>query len=164
MISEAAVHEAVKTSRALGDAEPITSRHLWERVANDMSDKPYKPLALDLLREMRRDYEKTVDLFTRFDQRLEAQAMLGRDHRQEIRNYLRAEAVKRSLNTQIDALAEAIDRNANAVAGVARSVIDHLAELKARLEESQHRIEDAAAAHPNLPVAPAPRPGLRPGF
>lgn len=164
MISEAAVHEAVKTSRALGDAEPITSRHLWERVADDMSDKPYKSLALDLLRELRRDHEKTVDLFTHFDQRIEAQAMMGRDHRKEIRNYLRAEAVKRSLSTQIDALAEAIDRNANAVAGVARSVIDHLADLKARFEDSRHRIEDAAAAHPNPPVAPKASPGPRPGF
>ena len=40
MISEAAVFEAVKTGRPLGDHERITADQLWDKVAADMSEKP----------------------------------------------------------------------------------------------------------------------------
>ncbi len=54
VVSEAAAFEAVKRSRAVGDKEPITTGHLWEQVAKDMSDKPYKSLALDLVEAIER--------------------------------------------------------------------------------------------------------------
>jgi hypothetical protein len=57
MISEAAVHEAVKAARPLGDQEPITAQHVWDRVAADMSEKPYKTLAIDLLHTFRSDHD-----------------------------------------------------------------------------------------------------------
>ena len=53
MVSEAATLEAVKRSRALGEATPVTSQTLWERVGEDMAAKPYKALGIDLLRDAR---------------------------------------------------------------------------------------------------------------
>ena len=45
VISEAALYEAVRHRQALGDITPITKDDLWARAAEDMSKKPYKPLA-----------------------------------------------------------------------------------------------------------------------
>ena len=58
MISEAAVFEAVKTGRPLGDQEQITADQLWDRVAADMSEKPYKAIGVDLLTMLRRDLRR----------------------------------------------------------------------------------------------------------
>jgi hypothetical protein len=144
MISEAAVHEAVKTSRPLGDATPITETDLWARIATDMSHKPYKSLGIDLLRLLRRDHEKTVDLFTRIDHRVQTQQLQGRDLRREIHDRLRAEAVRRALSGQIDALSEAITRNTEATLGVAHAVVDHLSDLKALFERHRSQIDHGA--------------------
>jgi hypothetical protein len=135
----------VRTSRPLGDARSITAHDLWNQVAEDMSDKPYKSLGVDLLNQVRRDHEKAVDLFTQVDHRIQSQALQGRDHRREIHNRLRAEAARRALAGQIDALSDAITRNTEAALDVAYGVIDHLADLKARFERSRERIERAAA-------------------
>ena len=50
MIAEGALHEAVKRSRALGDASPVTEGDLWDRAAADLAHKPYKSLGVDLIR------------------------------------------------------------------------------------------------------------------
>jgi hypothetical protein len=144
MIAEAAVHEAVQTSRALGEAKPITTDDLWERVAADMSDKPYKPLASDLVAQIQQGYERTVDLFIRSSHRIQSQQMDGRDLQKEVQEQLRTIAIRRSLEGQIGALSAAIDRNAEAMMGVARGVVDHLVELRATFEASRARIEEAA--------------------
>lgn len=162
MVSEAAVHEAVKTSRALGDDQPITAKDLWDRVAEDMCQKPYKSLALELLQEVRRDHEKTVDLFIAFAHRVDTQIGVGRDHAKEVGARVRSEAIKRSLTGQIHALSDAIDRNVTAVLGVAQSVIDHLSDLKAGFEEAQDRIAAAklASSIGPGPSSSGPSPGL----
>jgi hypothetical protein len=163
MISEAAVHEAVKTSRPLGDDTPITADNLWQRVAADMSAKPYKPLASDLLTQLRRDHEKTVDRFTRLDRRIQSQELEGRDHRREIQERLRAEAVRRALAGQIGALTEAINRNVDAVMSVARGVVDHLTDMRAILEQSRGRLDRAAAVAEEQAMRRS-SPGLNPSF
>jgi hypothetical protein len=162
MVSEAAVHEAVKTSRPLGDDKPVTIDDLWGQVAEDMSQKPYKSLGVDLLSQIRRDHEKAVDLFTRIDHRIQSQALQGRDHRREIRDRLRAEAIRRALAGQIDALGAAITRNAEAALDVAHGVVDHLSDLRDRFERSRKRIELAAANTDTQTTRPgsAPSPGL----
>jgi AAA domain len=162
MISEAAVHEAVKVSRALGDATPITETDLWDRIATDMSEKPYKSLAIDLLGLLRRDLERTVDLFTRIDHRIQTQQIQGRDHRREIHHRLRAEAARRALSNQITALSEAITRNTETTLGVAQAVVDQLSNLKALFEHHRARI-DRGAASAEDELIPSTR-GLSPGF
>jgi hypothetical protein len=160
MVSEAAVHEAVKTSRPLGDDKPITIDDLWDQVANDMSQKPYKSLAIDLLSQLRRDHDKTVDLFTRIDHRIQSQELQGRNHRREIRNWLRAEAVRRALAGQIDALTVAITRNTKSVIDVAHGVTEHLSNLRGRFEHSRECIESAIESAPRQTMRPSGGPGL----
>jgi len=94
VISEAAAFEAVKRSRAVGDKEPITTGHLWEQVAKDMSDKPYKSLALDLVEAIERNRKKEVDRFIRTEHRVFAQRAAGRDHAGELRKRQRDAEVR----------------------------------------------------------------------
>ena len=163
MISEAATLEAVKTARPLGDQEPITLQHLWDNVAADMSEKPYKALAVDLLAMLRRDHEKAVDGFIRADLRLQTQRAAGRQHGREIHARLRTDAVRRALVGQINALTSAIVRNSDAVMGVASHVADHLAALRDSLEHTRQRIERAAAARDDA-VTPRTAAGASPGI
>ena len=58
---------------------------------------------------------------------------------------LRADAVRRALTGQIGALGEAIVKNAEAVAGIADHINEHLTVLRASLERTLHRIEQAGA-------------------
>jgi hypothetical protein len=146
-ISEAAVFEAVKTGRPLGDQAPITADELWDRVAADMSEKPYKSLGVDLLTMLRRDHEKAVDGFIRADHRLQQQRTGRRQHGREIHARLHADAVRRALAGQIGALGEAIVQNCEAVSTIANHINEHLTALRASLERTLHRIEQAGAEH-----------------
>jgi energy-coupling factor transporter ATP-binding protein EcfA2 len=162
MISEAAVHEAVKTARPLGDQAPITAKNLWDKVAADMSEKPYKALAMDLLNALRRDHEKAVDGFIRADHRLQTQMGAGRQHGREIRARLRTDIVRRTLAGQIEAFNEAIIRNSEAVMDVADHVLSHLAALRDGMEQARRRIDRAAAAREEVGAYRAPTgPGAR---
>lgn len=162
MISEAAVHEAVKTSRPLGEARPVTETDLWDRIAIDISDKPYKSLGIDLLGLLRRDHERMVGLFTRIDHCIQSQQLQGRDHRREIHDRLRGEAVRRARSGQIDALSEAISRNTEATLEVAQGVVDHLSNLKALFEHRRARIDHVAESAED-DFVPSIR-GLSPAF
>ena len=145
MISEAAVFEAVKAGRPLGDQEQITADQLWDRVAADMSEKPYKAIGVDLLTMLRRDHEKAVDGFIRADHRLQRQRAKRRQHGREIHARLRANAVRRALAGQIGALGEAIVQNGEAVSAIASHINEHLTALRASLERTLRRIEQAGA-------------------
>ena len=63
VISEGAVLEAERHRQALGDITPITRERLWERAAEDMSEKPYKALGIDLLAAALRGREQAVDTY-----------------------------------------------------------------------------------------------------
>ena len=115
VISEAAVFEAVKHRRALGDISPVTTEDLWGRVAEDMSRKDYKPLGMDLATAARRSHEKVVDEFHRFEHHAQVLKDLGRHPGAEVRARTRETAVARTLATQIVALDVAIARNGVAV-------------------------------------------------
>ncbi len=52
IISEAAVREAELAARPIGEDQPVSHEELWRRVADDMSAKPRKALATDLLRNL----------------------------------------------------------------------------------------------------------------
>ena len=107
-------------------------------------------------------HAKAVDLFTRIDHRIQSQALQGRDHRREIRDRLRAEAIRHSLAGQLDALSAAIARNAETALDVAQGVIEHLSDLKDRFEHSRGRIERATenASDQATRRGSAPGPGV----
>ena len=163
VVSEAAVFEAVKHRRALGDISPVTTADLWERVAEDMSRKEYKPLGMDLARAARRDAEKNVDSYLQAEHRIHQMAEEGRHPGAEIRARLRDDAIARALQTQIGALNEALNRNgevitelAQEVNGFLRQMRDQTAEIARRgvaaARERQRRQE--AAAKPTFSPSP----------
>jgi len=122
IISEAATFEAVKRERALGDQEPITTAHLWERVAKDMSDKPYKSLATDLIEAIKRSRDVEVDRFIRTEHRVFAQRAAGRDHAGELRKRQRDAEVRAVLARHIVPLVAAVERREAAIRELAEAV------------------------------------------
>ena len=150
MISEAAVFEAVRQRRPLGDQEPITSEDLWNRVAEDMSDQPWKSLAIDLLDALQRDHDHAVEGFIRSDQRIQMQQMQGRDHAREVHARQKSEAARRHLSGHIVALDNAILANTLAMGELAQNVTQHLGALRAGMLASQRRVEHASGPAPEL--------------
>ena len=122
IISEVAVFEAVKHSRAMGDARPITSEGLWERVAEDMSYKPYKALAMDLVDGRRRQRRQEIEGFMLVEHRLQSQRAEGRHHGVDARALLREKGARDIAREQLGALAHALARNGQAVTELGREV------------------------------------------
>jgi hypothetical protein len=146
VISEAAVHEAEKRSRALGDAAPVTTEDLWKRVGNDMSTKPYKALAIDLAKAARRDREAAIASFIGVSHKMETMQLDGRDVGGEVRSRRQAEAVRKQLARHLPALDEAIARNGAELKAASLEIIAHLAGLRTEAETARLRVEAAAAA------------------
>ncbi len=163
MIAEAAAFEAVKMRRALGDAAPVTTQDLWDRVADDMSQKKYKPLGMDLAHDARRGHEAAIDTFIQSEHRIEVAKAAGRKPGVEVRARLRAEADRRTLRTQLSALDEALNRNGQAVTALGqeveaflRTMRDQTADLARRgIEAAELRqAREAAAAQPRFSPSP----------
>ncbi len=154
VISEAAVLEAEKLSRALGDQTPVTERDLWKRVAEDMSAKPYKALAIDLVAAAQRDREEAVDMFITASHRLETQRAAGRRHGTELRYRQRADTVHKVLSQRIAALNERNAANGAPCEGLDAARADHLPRLGGRAEATRQHVEHLAATD---------RPGTSPG-
>ncbi len=163
VISEAAAFEAVKRSRAVGDKEPITTGHLWEQVAKDMSDKPYKSLALDLVEAIERNRDEEVDRFIRTEHRVFAQRAAGRDHAGELRKRQRDAEVRAMLAKHIVPLVAAVERREAAIRELAEAVNAFPDIVRAKVRAAvvaayeQREAELARAAQ-------ASRPGFSPGF
>ena len=138
IISEAATFEAVKRTRALGDRAEITPQHLWDQVAADMSEKPYKSLGIDLVAAIERGQEADVDRFIRTEHRVFTQKAAGRDHSTELRARLRKQEVRRALRKHIGPLLAAVDRQEAAIQELAEAVNA----LPVRLRE---QVREAAA-------------------
>ena len=150
MISEAAVHEAEKRSRALGDAAPVTRDDLWARAAKDMSEKPYKSLAVDLVNGARRDRERATNSFLQQGHVLETWSLAGRDVGRGVRERVRAAAVRKSLGRQVAALDEAIRRNGATLTNVAKVAEAHLRGLRREAEQARVDIERAVSVRHDL--------------
>jgi hypothetical protein len=146
VISEAAVHEAEKRSRALGDAAPVKTEDLWKRVGNDMSTKPYKTLAIDLAKAARRDREAAIASFIGVSHKMETMRLDGRDVGGEVRSRRQAEAVRKQLARHLPALDEAIARNGAELKAASLEITAHLAGLRTEAETARLRVEAAAAA------------------
>ncbi len=136
IISEAATFEAVKRERALGDRAEITPEHLWDRVAADMSEKPYKALGIDLVAAIERGQEADVDRFIRTEHRVFTQKAAGRHHGKELRARLREQELRRVLQKHIRPLTAALDRREAAIQELGEAVSAFPDALRARLQEA----------------------------
>ena len=115
LVSEAAVHEAVKYGRALGDATPITAAKLWERVGEDMSRKPYKALGIDLLEDARTAREQATDAFLRQSRTIQTWSVDGPETVRNVRKRAKTQAVINQLAADVDTLGEPVRRNGAAL-------------------------------------------------
>ena len=157
VISEGAVHEAERHRQAIGDITPITRERLWERVAEDLSRKPYKALGIDLLAAARRDREQALDAFLDCLVGLERRRIEEPDFGRKTLSKLRAAAVNASLGRHLQALDHAMQENASIAGDLqrAREAREHLLALRAEATAAKQRIDEAAD--------PAPRPRKGPG-
>ena len=161
VIAEAAVYEAERHKQALGDITPITRDDLWARVAEDMSKKPYKSLATDLLNAARQNREDTVDTFIACSHAIEWAQVRNPEFGQAAVKRIRAEAVNEALGRHLTALDHAADQNAGALRDTfqAREALEYLRALTAEAKAAKRSIDAAAAS--------GPAPGTRsagPGF
>ena len=138
VISEAALHEAERHGQALGDITPITQDDLWARAAADMSRKPYKALATDLLNASRQDRDAAIDTFIATNKLIETAQLEDPESGKNAVKLFRAQAVNEALSRHLASLDHATDRNAEALRDSlqAREIMEHLRGL---------RIEAAAA-------------------
>ncbi|TPG55934.1 conjugal transfer protein TraA [Roseomonas nepalensis] len=151
MVAEAATFEAIRRGKALGDATPITSEDLWRKVGEDLSQKPYKPLGVDLLREAREAREAAVDTFIRFEQRVQMDEVRGRDFGREARLHRQAEAVRSELPRLMEALDTVIQEFRG---GAVTAAEKHLRGIRIEAEVSRRGIEQVAT--PAKPTASGP--------
>ena len=163
IISEAAIFEAVKRERALGDRAEITPRHLWDRVATDMSEKPYKALGIDLVAAIERGQEADVDRFIRSEHRVFTQKTAGRNHGKELHARLREQELRRALQKHIRPLTAALDRREAAIRELGEAVDAFPDALRARLQEAAAAM--SARQETEQPTIPAVRvSGFSPGM
>ena len=154
VISEAAVHEAEKRSRALGDATPVTTEDVWARIGRDMSTKPYKALATDLARAARHDRDAAISGFIERTHRMELVEKEGRGD--AVRRWFQAVAMREQLARFVPALTEAVRRNTIELGGLAAGPNAHLASIRADAEGAVKQLEDAVAANSHLSSSPGP--------
>jgi hypothetical protein len=154
VISEAAVYEAERHRQALGDITPITSDDLWARAAEDMSEKPYKGLGIDLLDAARTDREKAVDAFIATNHAMETAQLDNPNWGREALARLQALALNESLGRHLAGLDHALQQNAAELQDTirAREAADHLRFLRAEAIAAKRAIDQAtrgASASPS---------------
>jgi hypothetical protein len=147
MISEAALYEAERDRQALGDITPITREDLWTRAAADMSEKPYKTLAVDLLAAALKDREWGVDTFIACQHKLETARLDNPNFGRDAFRYLRSLAVNARLSPHLAGFERAIAESGQLIRDIQRE--EEAADAKRRL--------DVAAAE-SIPPAPSKGP------
>jgi hypothetical protein len=160
MIAEGALYEAEKHRQALGESTPITREGLWARAAEDMSDKPYKGLGIDLLGAALRDRDKAIDTFIACSHRMENGRLDDPEAGPKAFLRLRAAAVNEGLGRHLIGLDHAMSQNEALLQDATR-----LAETNAHLRAL--RADAAAAARQLDAVAPTgdlPRPSSGPSL
>ena len=148
VISEGALLEAERHRQALGDITPITRERLWERAGEDMSEKPYQALGIDLLGQAVRDREAAIDTFIECHQAMESAVLADPEAGPKAFRRLRAAAVNETLGRHLTALDTAIAANTTLARDAAKGAeaASHLAELQARARVAAQQMERAAAA------------------
>jgi hypothetical protein len=148
VIAEGALYEAERHSRALGDITPITTEHLWDRAAKDMSEKPYKALGIDLLNSARQDRERAIDIFIKLNRGLEEAQLTDPWFGVKAFQRLRAAAVNEQLGRYLPALDAAIAENKQVLGETmkAREVAAHLRALRTEAARTKQQLDAIASA------------------
>ena len=143
VISEGALLEAERRRQAMGDATAITTQNLWDRAAEDMSEKPYKGLGIDLLASAQRDREAAVDTFIACSHRIEEARLRDADAGPKAFERLRAAAVNESLGRHLTGLDHAIAANERLLGETerARETALHLRGLRQAAAETARRLD-----------------------
>jgi hypothetical protein len=160
LISKAAVHAAVQRSRALGDVTPMTENDLWERVARDVSAKPYKALALDLAGKAHSRHDQAIEAGLSSHNRLEKAQARPDDASRMRAAYevgLAWEAFARqhaTLETMVDVayerLKQATDLIAEHARAVAAAVRSRSEALSSRGDRATHAPSGSTPCGPSL--------------
>ena len=161
MISEGALFEAERHRQALGDVTPITTEGLWKRAAEDMSEKPYKGLGIDLLASALRDREAAVDTFIAASQHLESAKLRDADAGPKAFALLQAAAVNESLDRQLAGLDHALAENEALLRNVelAQEASAHLRALRAEAAAAAREIGAVSGTAPEItPRSSSPSP------
>jgi hypothetical protein len=147
VISEGALYEAERHRQALGDITPITKEDLSARAAEDMSEKPYKALGIDLLAAALRSREQAVDAYIATHHTIEDAQLNDPDAGPKAFRRLQAAAVNENLARHLQALDKAIAENAALVRYTLREreATDHLRVLRAEARAAAGQMEDAGA-------------------
>jgi hypothetical protein len=165
LVGEAAEREAERVSRPLGDARPVTEEDLWARIGRNLSEKPYKPLGLDLLAQVRRDQRQAAEAFTAGRGGVQ-RASAERDPAAAARARVEQAGIGRSLDGRIVSfVAEALGQR-QAAEDIARDMAAPARDLAAALEAATRQAAGRIAAHRRPPEPPTPtrRSSPSPGF
>ena len=165
MVGEAAEREAERGARPLGDPRPVTTDDLWARIGRNLSEKPYKPLGMDLLEKVRNDQRQASQSFIAGCERVQRQASL-RDVRTELRARLEADGVRRRVAHPLHVLGATLAAQRATLADIGRTVPTQLEALAGRMEVAIRHAGQRLAMlqHPPEPPAPSRRPSAGPGF
>ena len=118
VISEGAVLEAERRRQALGDNTTITKEDLWKRAGEDLSNKPYKALGIDLLAASQQNREKARDTFAALSFMIEDAIHQDPATAVKVSEKVRAEAIDASLSRQRRGFEAAIAENEAMVADI----------------------------------------------
>jgi hypothetical protein len=159
MISEGALYEAERHRQALGEITPITREDLWAKAAEDMSDKPYKSLGIDLLGAALRERQEAIGTFIACSHRMESAQLDDPEAGPKAFLRLQAAAVNESLRRHLAGLDYAMAQNEALLQDVIRltETRAHLRALRAEAEVAARRLDEAAPA-----TEPPPSPGPSP--
>ena len=162
MVGEAAEFQAERASRPLGDLSLPTPDELWARVARAMSEKPYKPLGMDLLDQVRRDQQRASRSFMAGCERVQRKGA-GRDLAAEVDAHVADVAARRSVAGRLPAVARAVAGQREAVGTLARSAAGQVKALGAAMPGVLGQAAYKMAMQ-RWPERPAPRFSPGPGF
>ncbi len=164
LVGEAAEREAERAARPLGDARPVTAEDLWERIGRTMSEKPRKPLGMDLLAQVRADGEQASGRFIEGCERVQRHAHAhggGVPRLAAEGRLLRAEAaVRRAVAWQLGGLEQAIRVQGEGLAAFGRAAQGRAGRLEGAVDAAVGRMAPAALAAlaRRQPVLQQPRP------
>jgi hypothetical protein len=163
MVGEAAEREAERAARPLGDPRPVTSEDLWARVGRNLSNKPYKPLGMDLLNTVRLNQRQAAGQFIDNQERLQRHATP--DLWAALAGQRRAEVARRCVAGMLSPLAQEVRAQQHAVAGIRGAVAQQVEAMQAVIARAAQRFGDLLAMYVRpQPEPPAPRRRPTPGM
>ena len=161
LISEGAEREAELASRPLGGDTEVTEEQIWARAARNMSEKPYKALATDLVNKAYESADHMAQKMVDLSLRLRDMRARSPDLAAALRAELEERALRRTLSRRAGALRAAVERNDEVLGDFRGKLLQSLTDLR------QHLVRDMLPRQREQPPpTPAPRgwtnAGVRP--